>query len=165
VCLCVCMCLCVFMCVCVCVFVCVFMCVFLCVYMCVFVCLCVCVCVFVCVCLWVCVCVFMCVCNMGGCADDKMSNKYAVLRYISHYVTKHKKLIFSLSYQKRSIWIPSLEDIYFLFIISKSKKKNPFFLTLTHSVYHILDGWLTVHLSITLVWSPTWCTKFLFIHI
>jgi len=24
---------------------------------------------------------------------------------------------------------------------------------------------LTVHLSITLVWSPTWCTKFLFIHI
>jgi len=28
-----------------------------------------------------------------------------------------------------------------------------------------LDGWLTVHLSITLVWSPNWCTKFLFIHI
>jgi len=26
------------------------------------------------------------------------------------------------------------------------------------------DGWLTVHLSITLVWSSTWCTKFLFIY-
>jgi len=28
-----------------------------------------------------------------------------------------------------------------------------------------LDGWLTVHPRLTLVWSPTWCTKFLFIHI
>jgi len=28
-----------------------------------------------------------------------------------------------------------------------------------------IDGWLNVHLSVTLVWSPTWFTKFLFIHI
>jgi len=28
-----------------------------------------------------------------------------------------------------------------------------------------LDGWLTVHLSITVVWSPNWYTKFLFIYI
>ena len=40
----------------------------------------------------VCVCVCVCVCNMGvvGCADDKMINKYSVLLYISHYVTKYK---------------------------------------------------------------------------
>jgi len=28
-----------------------------------------------------------------------------------------------------------------------------------------LDDWLNVNRSITLVWSPTWCTKFLFIYI
>jgi len=28
-----------------------------------------------------------------------------------------------------------------------------------------VDDWLTVHHSITLIWSPNWCTKFLFIYI
>jgi hypothetical protein len=37
--------------------------------------------------------------------------------------------------------------------------------SLCAAIIGYLDGWLTVHLSITLVWSPTWCTKFLFIHI
>jgi len=30
----------------------------------------------------------------------------------------------------------------------------------TSTTYHMdLDVWFTVHLSITLVWSPTWCTN------
>jgi len=33
------------------------------------------------------------------------------------------------------------------------------------TVVTYLDGWLTMHLNITLVLCPTWCTKFLFIYI
>jgi len=40
-----------------------------------------------------------------------------------------------------------------------------FFIVSLQTAFFNLHEWLTLHLSITLAWSPTWCTKFLFIHI
>jgi len=94
-----------------------------------------------------------------------------VRRYLNFFSVQHFFRRISIYFQRRTVKSALGEGPkYFITRISSIWAEvfvcnNQILLLALPHTYVISLGRLTVHLSITLVWSPTWCTKFLFIHI